>query len=127
MIPQSPQTLKDRLTELGIYTLRVDIQAEIVAKLHAGGVTAESVVRLVNAAKKTHTTGTMAIKTVCRLLRQSIGDIQEAIRQIRDTGGTATHYWGFPSPYPGCACDGCEGRRRQGASDWGVAPEPAVR
>ncbi len=80
----SIEDLKNQLRELNIFTMRTDIQSEVAAKLHEGGMTVIDLARLIRCAESTHKTKAAAIATVCRVLRLSIDHIKEAVRQIRD-------------------------------------------
>lgn len=80
----SIEDLKNQLRELNIFTMRTDIQSEVAAKLHAGGMTVVDLARLVRCAESTHKTKAAAIATVCRVLRLGIDHIKEAVRQIHE-------------------------------------------
>lgn len=76
--------LKNQLRTLNIFTMRTDIQAEVVAKLEAGAVSPADVAKLLRFAESTHKTKQAAIGAVCGVLRMGIEHIRDAIRQIPD-------------------------------------------
>lgn len=120
-------TVADVLLESGVYLLSRDRRLAVAAELDAAGVTAEQVRRVaawIEAGEPDHVKARRYLAAVCSKVDQ-FREAAEAVaeydrrQQLRRAARTATHTWGFPSPYWSCACEGCEALRRRGEADHG--------
>lgn len=120
-------TVADVLLEAGVYLLSRDRRLAVAAELDAAGVTAEQVRRVaawIEAGEPDAVKARRYLAAVCGKVDQ-FREAAEAVaeydrrQQLRRAARTATHTWGFPSPYWSCACEGCEALRRRGEADRG--------
>lgn len=120
-------TLADVLLEAGVYLLSRDPRLAVAAELDAAGVTVEqlrAVAAWIEAGEPDATKARRYLAAVASKVDQ-FREAAEAVaeydrrQQLRRSARTATHTWGFPSPYWSCACEGCDALRRRGESDHG--------
>ena len=120
---ETEPTVADVLLAGGVYTMARARRLELAGRIEAAGITAAELqglwdylaVVIEDGPKCQRMFAAKCIETAG--LREALDDLQQH-RQLSASRAAPTrsseHYWGFPSPHPGCGCQGCSDRRRAG-------------
>lgn len=119
-------TVQETLLVLGVYTLDRTRRAALADRLQSLGIGSADLLELRDyllgcVSDPQHARRVVVGKVIdVATLPEAIEDLRRhrelSAAQAAPTRSTS-HYWGFPSPHPSCACEGCEGRRRMGYAE----------
>jgi hypothetical protein len=120
-------TVADVLLDAGVFLLSRPRRMAVAAQLEAAGVTADDlrrVARWIEDGEPDAATSRRYLASVVQRaedFREAAAAVAEHERrqQLRREARTATHTWGFPSPYWSCDCEGCRSLRAKGVADQG--------
>lgn len=116
----------DVLLDLGVYALSRSKREALADKLVGLGISGDDLLEVRDYLAENISDEAVARRTVvARIIdADTLGEAVDDLRRRKERLTTQAaptrsteHYWGFPSPHPSCACEGCEGRRRMGYAE----------
>ena len=116
----------DVLLDLGVYALSRSKREALATKLVGLGITGPDLFSVRDYLAENISDETVARRTVVArvidadTLGEAVADLRRRHERLTTQSApsrSTEHYWGFPSPHPSCACEGCEGRRRMGYAE----------
>jgi len=108
-------TLERAMVEMGVLLMSPRRRKKVAERLAELGVTLDDLEEIRRYARRAASDVSKVPGYISGVLldTDTVPDVLEGVKSFGQE--ERPHYWGFPVPYPGCRCEGCESaRRRQG-------------